>query len=762
MGEEDKRNFKRYKSQSECEIRINSETYKGRVLDYSDGIGALIEYTPQLTKGVQVDIRILDSDIEFKGEVVWTKEVGNYLRVGFKRIDTLKGSLKDFKLSDILIGLQRGTKTGILEIRSGSIIKKIFVKNGDMIFAASNQEDDRLGELLLKEGKITLEDYDRASFLVKKTGQRLGKILVDLGCLTPKELFWAVRHQIEEIILSLFTITEGSFEFQEGPLPTEEMITLQISAANIIYNGIKRINNFVYIKQMCPPLDAILNLSPNPLNIFQSLTLEEPDKKILSYVNGMYSLKTILSLSLSTDFETLKTICALLSIGLIKVKEKDEAPVELPIEEILGEPEEEAPKEFLEKIESMYKSCETLGYYEILGVGKDASVEEIKKAYYKVSKQFHPDRHFSFPSHDIKGKLTKILLYTTEAYETLSDPEKRSEYDRMPSLKAEEKPEPVEIPEEPIPAPSKEEVETEEKVPVYDLDAEEHKEEAEKSVVSPLEVSPVAEEIEEPAIKEPEPLIDIPEEEIEPEEKVPVYDLDAEEHKEEAEKPIVSPLEEVEEPTIKKPEPMEMPEEPTTPPEEEVEKEKEPEKIKIEEEKLPEQHLDAEREKVEERQPIEVPMHREKEVEPVDVKEQEGVETEEISLIPEGQDTQVEEEETIHAMEKTTEERKDVTEEPQPEMEPALAGHPATSERRWSKRVLFFIPLIILIVLGISFLIYENVRLPSREPVYKVVHMRSLPSFRDEAFKILSRGVTPQKRILPSFHDEAFKRLGKF
>jgi hypothetical protein len=734
MGEEDKRNFKRYKSESECEIRINSETYRGRVLDYSDGIGALIEYTPQLTKGVQVDIKILDSDIEFKGEVVWTKEVGNYLRVGFKRVDTLKGTLKDFKLSDILIGLQRGTKTGILEIRSGSIIKKIFVKNGDMIFAASNQEDDRLGELLLKEGKITLEDYDRASFLLKKTGQRLGKILVDLGCLTPKELFWAVRHQIEEIILSLFTITEGSFEFQEGPLPTEEMITLQISAANIIYNGIKRINNFVYIKQMSPPLDAILNLSPNPLNIFQSLTLEEPDKKILSYVNGMYSLKTILSLSPSTDFETLKTICALLSIGLIKVKEKDEAPVELPIEEILGEPEEEAPKEFLEKIENMYKSCETLGYYEILGVTKDASMEEIKKAYYKVSKQFHPDRHFSFPSHDIKGKLTKILLYTTEAYETLSDPEKRREYDRMLLLKAEEKPEPVEMPKEPAPAPSEEEVE--------------------KSVVSPLEVSPVTEEVEEPAIKQPEPLIDIPEEEIEPEEKVPVYDLDTEEQKEEVEKSVVSPLEEIEEPTIKEPEPIEMPEEPTTPPEE---------KVEIEEEKLPEQGLDVEREKVEERQPIEVPMHQEKEAEPVDVKEQEGVKTEEISLVPEEQDTQMKEKETVHAMENTIEERKDVTEEPQPEMEPALAGHPTTSERKWSKKLLFFIPLIILIVLGVSFLIYENVRLPSKEPVYKVVHTtRSLPSFRDEAFKILSREITPQKRILPSFHDEAFKRLGEF
>jgi curved DNA-binding protein CbpA len=434
MSKENGRNFKRYKSQSECEVRLGTEIFKGRIVDCSDGIGAIIENAPQLVLGTHVDIKILDSQMEVKGEVVWVKESGDGLRVGFRRLNSLKGHLKDFKLADILIGLQRSIRTGILEIVSGSIVKKIFIKKGDMIFAISNNEDYRLGELLLKDGKITLEEYNQSADLLNKTGERLGKILVDLG-MTPKEVFQAVRHQIEEIILSLFTIEEGRFEFQEGSLPTREVITLQISAANLIYRGIKRINNFTYIKQICPHIDAVLNLSLNPLNIFQDLTLEDSDKKILSYVNGIYSIKTILSLSPSKDFDTLKTICAFLSIGLIKVKRKDEAVVGLPIEEILSEPDEEITTEFAEKIEDLSNRCETLGYYEALGIEKEASIEEIKKAFYRLSKQFHPDRHFSLPSHDIKGKLIKILSYITKVYETLSDPEKRKEYDRTFSIK---------------------------------------------------------------------------------------------------------------------------------------------------------------------------------------------------------------------------------------------------------------------------------------------------------------------------------------
>lgn len=64
-------------------------------------------------------------------------------------------------------------------------------------------------------------------------------------------------------------------------------------------------------------------------------------------------------------------------------------------------------------------------YYEILGVSKGASADEIKKSYRKVAMQYHPDRNPGDKSAEEKFK------EAAEAYEVLSDQEKRAQYDRF-------------------------------------------------------------------------------------------------------------------------------------------------------------------------------------------------------------------------------------------------------------------------------------------------------------------------------------------
>src|SRR6201992_1156129 len=63
-------------------------------------------------------------------------------------------------------------------------------------------------------------------------------------------------------------------------------------------------------------------------------------------------------------------------------------------------------------------------YYEILGIAKGASADEIKKAYRKVAMQFHPDRNPGDKAAEEKFK------EAAEAYEVLSDADKKAQYDR--------------------------------------------------------------------------------------------------------------------------------------------------------------------------------------------------------------------------------------------------------------------------------------------------------------------------------------------
>jgi len=356
-----------------------------------------------------------------------------------------KGNIKDVSLVRILASLNRDRKTGTLSITTPVFTKKIYIKMGDAIFASSSYEDDRLGEMLLKAEKITVEQYDKSVEILKATGKRQGAILVELGYLTPKDLFWGVKFQVKEIIHSMFQIEDGEYEFSESALPTDEVITLRMSMGNLIYEGVKKIENWTRVRNEMSETDSVLKLSNDPLTIFQQIELSAQDKKILSLIDGSKTIKQIIDSPWIGSFEALKILYVLSSIGMVELSpviqakettekahpEKEEETVSL--DEIL-QPYSEEEDALLRKIDSVYSKLDSITINELLDVDEGSDSDMIKKNYYRLAKEFHPDRYFTFTDPAIKMKLTTIFDAVTKAYNTLKDDKLRAEYFR--SLKA--------------------------------------------------------------------------------------------------------------------------------------------------------------------------------------------------------------------------------------------------------------------------------------------------------------------------------------
>ncbi len=358
---------------------------------------------------------------------------------------SLADNIKNFSLPKVLAYLNRNRKTGTLIIKTPMFTKKAYLVKGDAIFASSTYEDDRLGEMLIKAGKITMEQYDASVEILKKTGKRQGAILIELGYLTPKDLFWGVKYQVKEIIYSLFQLEDAEYEFVEGEIPTQEVITLKMSMGNLIYEGVKRIDNWTRIKNELPNADFVLKLSNDPVTLFQDIELGQQDRKMLSIIDGVKTIKELISSSWIGSFEAMKILYVLWSIGVLEVKEiEKEKVIERPeeVEEMVSpeeilQPVPEDEEDFRRRVDEICLNLDSLSENELLGVDGSSDGETIKKNYYRLAREFHPDRYFSSADPSIKDKLTSIFDAITRAYSMLKDESKRKK-DVIPPGKVQE------------------------------------------------------------------------------------------------------------------------------------------------------------------------------------------------------------------------------------------------------------------------------------------------------------------------------------
>jgi hypothetical protein len=190
------------------------------------------------------------------------------------------------------------------------------MQQGRVVYAASNNPDERLGESLLVRGKITARQYVEASKEIRP-GRRLGAILVELQALEPEELIPSVEQQVKDILMELFLWTHGSYELVIKDIDPSNLVTLNISTENLILEGIRRSKLWSQVVRGIGDIESIPFPTGNT-EVLYKLDLSEEEQEILAHVNGRQTIEQICQVSYLSNFETCRILWALWVLGVIR------------------------------------------------------------------------------------------------------------------------------------------------------------------------------------------------------------------------------------------------------------------------------------------------------------------------------------------------------------------------------------------------------------------------------------------------------------
>jgi len=247
----------------------------------------------------------------------------------------LEGDLSRIQLPDVLSFLSMIRGSGKLQLVHERMERSIYWKDGEIVFASSNSPEHSLGIFLLRNGKITQQQYDESKRRVTAT-TRHGKLLVQMGAISPKDLWWGVKNQALEIIYSLFSWKEGSFVFGDtADELVNERIVLSINTSTVIMEGIRRLDESAVIREKITSLDMVFMKVQGANADFGSLDMSEHEVALYNTLDGKRSIRALIGGSEMTEFEVTRILFQLLSARLIEVVSETRSfrPVFLDVED---------------------------------------------------------------------------------------------------------------------------------------------------------------------------------------------------------------------------------------------------------------------------------------------------------------------------------------------------------------------------------------------------------------------------------------------
>jgi tetratricopeptide (TPR) repeat protein len=237
----------------------------------------------------------------------------------------IKGSLKEASLPDVLQLLSLGQKTGCLSITDQSSLGYIYFDAGRVCYATVVNRRDRLGDILVKSGKVSQAQLDEA---IRRQGddrdKKVGELLVETGALPRAELEHFMRLQIEDAVFFLFTWRRGNFTFESDIRPHKQDFLVSIDPEGLLLEGARRIDEWSLIEKKIPTFDLLFRLDQERLDA-ADVTLTSEQERILPLLNGSRDVAGIMEATGLVEFDVGKALYGLITAGFVHRAGRSEA-----------------------------------------------------------------------------------------------------------------------------------------------------------------------------------------------------------------------------------------------------------------------------------------------------------------------------------------------------------------------------------------------------------------------------------------------------
>ncbi len=318
-------------------------------------------------------------------------------------------------IAHILKDVHFNRKTGILMFRKDDAQKSLYFQDGNLIFTKTNVPDERLGEILFHMGKISEEAYRTIPHLLSP-GSMLGETLLKKKFLSQQDLYDGLVAQMTAISLSLFPVFDAEISFRERGKFVDDSLDLKMNIPALIERGIREMPFHPSLKAFLENSVPVAKESEN----IQFLTDEE--KPWLDLLDGRKDAVSLLALHVGSPEEFWKMLYLFDCLDVVVLRESQlkkgkEAGAER------SKTDEDAR---LREAIDLLKRLPELNFHQILNVLPNADETEIKKAYFKLARKFHPDLFGRNLSPESKGQIDDVFSQITKAYRALISKEPRA------------------------------------------------------------------------------------------------------------------------------------------------------------------------------------------------------------------------------------------------------------------------------------------------------------------------------------------------